>query len=453
MLKCNYIANLYNKKIFYCNSPISNKLDFINSLISSQPQQIIYLYNFSDNSFFLAVHNSSDSNFISPIDDPVFLTFLFNFYGKKKSCHQSINSIINNIRKLSNSFHFDFDSFDHHKLYDFLNLFNKQSCKNNHSYINTFINSNYKSFDSVLSKLKNKFNNNNNNYNYNNNNNNNNNNNISLQTGSGFFSSVWSWTKWIIGWYVFPIFMIENFITNNYPGWPSSVLYWVLEIIDFLLTMASSLVAFVPPPFGIILSFILDIVNLVYNILRFDIVGVVVSLLGLIPYAGDVLGIVGGVAKPFLKIFGKKLFKSIGKSFSSSSTKSFSSSLKKTSNLLAPIASDVIKPAIIDTAQQLDSAAKKQFDFSSNTENINTPNYNIPSNAPNYNIPSNAPNYNIPSNDPNYNIPSNAPNYNIPSNAPNYNIPSNVPNYNIPSFNNSNIRNIPNYSPNYPYNN
>jgi len=367
MIYCKYIANLYNKKIHKCNSEhIYNKFNYIDSLISSQEPETIYLYKFNDGTRYLSVFNKIDGNFVSEINDPIFLKFLWEFYGVKKNAHQHKLSIIKNIKIINDFNKNNKINIDDDKIYNFLGTFQHKS--NDHAFCNSLEN------NDLIQKIIN--------------------NQYFSQKGAGVISDTWEWTKWIIGWYVFPIYSIEQYIYKNYPGWISNIVYWGLEIIDFLFSIVGILVVLIPPPVGIIASFVFDVFNLVYNVTRFDILGVIVSILGLFPYVGDVLTGVGSIAKPFLKVGAKLLFKSIGKALgigakTSKTLVNVGSKLVKVGKMSKPVVNALSKPVIknartlIDKHGQIYGQRTKELlygpeEYTYNDPNINNSSKHIP---------------------------------------------------------------------------
>jgi len=76
------------------------------------------------------------------------------------------------------------------------------------------------------------------------------------------------------------IWMLEKYVFSRLPEQLENAIYVVLEIIDIILIVLSSVPGFLPA----------DIAALIYSFLRFDIIGMLGALCAFIPGVGDALG-------------------------------------------------------------------------------------------------------------------------------------------------------------------
>lgn len=353
------LINLYNKNSIKIDSDnINNYRDIIQKYHKGQEIDKLYLYNFTKYDKYLSLYDNNKKLTIHKIDEPLFIIFLLKFYGIKRTKHQIKNSIIKNSETIfdyanknypkifnrTTSNNTKFDNNFKNKLYNNLTKLqekckDRKTCANVEKYLN-YINKKggyEQNYDNRQVYDDNRQFYNNEQYKENEDENN---------EDKSLISKIWGWIKWFIGLYIFPIYTIEQAVYKYLPGWPSTILYWSLELIDFLLTLASALLpvaATVATPAGtFVAGLILDSINLVYNIARFDVIGIIVSLIGYISYLGDALSIGLGVLKPFIKIGAKKLFKIIGKFFKTSvkSNKNLSKLRKTASRFIKNPATD-----------------------------------------------------------------------------------------------------------------
>lgn len=329
------LINLYNKNSIKIDSDnLNNYDDIIKKYHDRQEMDKLYLYNFTKYDKYLSLYDNNKKLTIHKIENPMFLIFLLKFYGIKRTKHQIKNSIIKNSENIFNYANKNPNIFNHvsghktkfdisfkNKLYNNLTKLHekckdKKTCSKVEKYIYFMnqkggYNNNY-SNEQVYDVNEQVYDVNDQVYDDNRQNYTNErykeDENINNEDKS-LISKIWGWFKLFIGDYIFPIYTIEQVVYKYYPGWPSTILVWSLEIIDFVLTVASIVIGVVFPPIGLFL----DIINLVYNIFRFDIIGIIVSLVGFITYLGDAISAVGASLKPVIKFGGKSLFKFLSK--------------------------------------------------------------------------------------------------------------------------------------------
>lgn len=311
MVKCKYYIDFYNKKnIIDKNVEVDDKLLYMKNNLKKQIPSRIYFYRFDDGDKYISINvdNTTNKNdFIieqfkgSKLEERMILKFMWKFYGNNnlKSRDDVIDSINNSISKIIKQYPDKFNEFNEfdqaggnridynetNKLKQFLTKLDENKDAQN------ILNKNRREMiDKIyeLDKIKNnKLNKLNKSEKLNK---------LSKETMDNYIQKGQS--GGIIIW------LIEKAVSYYLPNWISFIFTGILEIIDIGLGIASAIPG-LQAVYGA--GVIIDVISIIYSILRFDIIGTIAGLISLIPGIGD---IIGGVTK-FLGKAGKYLFKGL----------------------------------------------------------------------------------------------------------------------------------------------
>lgn len=95
------------------------------------------------------------------------------------------------------------------------------------------------------------------------------------------------------------VWALEKYIFPKFPSIMQTILFGILEIIDFVLIFLTSLPWAIIPPLELV-NWVLDAISFVWSFLRFDIIGMVGSVIAFIPFVG---GIIGAIVRIIGKVY------------------------------------------------------------------------------------------------------------------------------------------------------
>lgn len=254
------VQNLLTKKYIKCNMAINDTHKFINKLIKYQQSDIIYLYQFKNDSMitkYISINNNNEP-VIEHVTDDLSFKILYHIYDINYDDKSKINSIINSIKIIAKNNNIT-EEINENKITESLNKLN------NDIYKKKIIDAR----DKYLYKLTSD------NYQPN----------IKVKQEGGIL-----------------IWLAEKYLFPKLPNIVQTILWSILEIIDIILIIAISIpgLQFVEG-----LGIIIDIIAIIYSFLRYDIVGIVGSTIAFIPIIGNIIGgSIRSIAKGF-EYYGK----------------------------------------------------------------------------------------------------------------------------------------------------
>lgn len=265
MVKCIFIKNLFTKQEIKCNlDNITDIYKFLYDLFQYQPRNTIYLYKFDNDESYLTGHLTDDDSFLmeklsNTAYDNIALTVIEymcdninnNDNNELNIRDKKLNSIVNSIEKIASQHNIN-EPIDKQKIKEFL-------CQlESDPYKSQIMNAR----DQYIAELKKK-----------------NKSDNKIQEGG------------IIIW------LFEKYLIPSLPDMVQTIFAGLFEIIDIILMIAAAIPFAIAPPL-VVVEVIIDVIALVWAILRFDIVGIVGSIVGFIPIIGGTFGII-------IKVLGK----------------------------------------------------------------------------------------------------------------------------------------------------
>jgi len=237
MIRCVSIKNVYTKKIIACNYATNDIIKFMHDMFVYQPQNVLFLYKFNNESNYITAHNDKDF-IIEPVNNEAEYKMIEEFCDVNcDNDDKKVQRIIDNVSKFANQNSININ-FDKNELTDFLTKL--KSDKN--------IQKVYKARDKYVRNLSETK--------------------INQQGGV---------VIWLIEKYMFP----------KLPSTIRMIFTSILEIIDAVLIVGISIPGL---QFAAGLGIIVDIISFIYCFLRFDVLGMVASLIALIPILGNIVG-------------------------------------------------------------------------------------------------------------------------------------------------------------------
>ncbi len=285
--RCEYIINLYtkNKNKINPNNTVENELDYILTNITKQDNDIIYLYKFTTNNKYYVVNSNEPT--IVPADDIMLFIFIWKLYRPKQTKDNLIKSIIKNTKKFMKTYPvFEDNTIDEELLKKFLydlsenkDAEDKIMIARDGYIIKKLINESEKKdkdiyFKARLSCISNRRECN-----------------KVVQKGGAFLDFLGP-LKYLIYVSFFPLWYLEHLSYKYLPKWMAWTVTGILEFIDIILGIISSLPIKLIPVVGEI-AWVVDAVVTIYSFTRADIIGVVAGLISLIP----IVDIGGGFIK------------------------------------------------------------------------------------------------------------------------------------------------------------
>lgn len=260
MTHCISIKNVYTKDTINCNIKVSDDIKFIYDMFKYQPENILFIYKFDNNKKYITAYNSKEF-MIESINNDSELDIIehicdVDFDNKDVK----IQKIMNNIDKFMIRNQIDID-VDKSKLNKFINEID----------VNPLWIANvdrvYNARDDYTNKLKYKI----------------------VEEPINQKGGVLIW-------------LMEKYLFPKLPSTIQTILSGILEIIDAILIIGISIPGL---QFAAGAGIIIDIISFVYCFLRFDVIGMIASLIAFIPIIGNIIGGVMRIGAKSFKYYGK----------------------------------------------------------------------------------------------------------------------------------------------------
>lgn len=262
MSYCTSIKNILTKKQFKCNLKVNDINKFLYDMFEYQPAEILYLYKFDNGEKYITAYRDKDF-LIEQIEDEFALKVIEHIYDvDSDNKEKRVNRIADNMIIIAKQQKMNVE-IDKNKICDFLRQLDNNPLKEKviearDEYINK---------EREKQELAKK-----------------------------------EWIKNQEGGVI--IWALETYLFPKLPNIMQTILFGILEIIDILFMIASSIPFAIFPPL-IVVEVIIDIISLIWSILRFDVISIVGSIISFIPYIGGTIGsvvkIIGKVYKYFKK--------------------------------------------------------------------------------------------------------------------------------------------------------
>lgn len=245
MTHCISIKNIYTHDTFDCNAKVKDIIKFMHDMFQYQPRNVIFLYKFDNNEQYLTAHNSEDFA-MEKIDNPNILKILEHIFDiDYDDKEKRIESIINNLSQFVKQNEMNV-TIDKDKLSNFMKKIetNPETQKV------------YEAKNNYIENIK------------------------PIQQGGVL------------------IWLMEKYLMPKMPAMMQNIFFGILEIIDAILIVGISI-----PGLQLVAGagIIVDIVSFIYCFLRFDIIGMVASVIALIPIIGNIIGGIMRIGNKFMK--------------------------------------------------------------------------------------------------------------------------------------------------------